>query len=275
MLKRSAAAMVLAVIFLGAGQQVYSQGTAAQCAFVSEVAGKAMVLNAGKYFRLTGMNGIGCGETIKVLPGAKVVLARCSNNTKVEIAGPAEFTVGPQQLTFKSGKEQNPTAVSPDLCPFFMAQAFQMLAVTEVDAQGNDLPRNDERTGAIPAPCPPPAFSFNLYLTPVAGDVYFTWPEVTRIVGDVVPGADEILVAPGGELAINSCDEGKKYQVKGPAQIRFQPQNDKTKSPVVFVNGKAGKVEKIDQKKCEVSRASVSTANPANAQPVGLDGKAK
>ena len=58
-----------AVIFL-AGQRIQSAEPARKCAFVSEVSGKAVLQRDGKYYLLQGMEGVYCGERVKVMAGA-------------------------------------------------------------------------------------------------------------------------------------------------------------------------------------------------------------
>jgi hypothetical protein len=262
-------AVILLASVLMAGPEVHSQKARQKCGFISEVSGKAVLQRGRKFYLVSGMEGVYCGELIKVFAGSRVVIATCASNTRSEVPGPAEFTVTAQTLVFKTGKPRNSSAINPDLCPFFMEQTFTNLARPEVDANGDFPGGIGEMTGS--AIGMGPGSRFYGYLTDIKGDVFFTDEPVQKVTGDVAPGEERVLVTQGSELSIHSCGEGKKYQVKGPALIQLRDEDGK--KPVTFLRGKAWKVEDIDGHECWVNKEAIWKSDDDHTHRVGLDGK--
>jgi hypothetical protein len=268
--KRLLPALFLLVTISVAEHQVDSKDAGQKCAFISEVSGKVLLQRNGKYYLLSGMEGTYCGEAVKVLPRAKAVVAECTNNLKFEIPGPAEFTVAPPKLVFKSGKAKTTTKIDPDLCPFFMEEAFNTLKMyPEVDANGNIPP---ERVGTEVIYKPNAVFPFNGYVADIKGDVYFAAPEVRKLTGDVVIWeGTQIFARTDGALSIYSCGQGKKYRVEGPAVIKFNETG--SGPPVGFLRGKAPEAQPIDPEECWNKKEAMFESGQENFKPVGLDGK--
>ena len=265
--KRRLPALLLLVAVSVAGHPVYSQGEGQRCAFIAEVSGKAVLGRGGKYYLLSGMEGAYCGEVVRVLPKAKVVVAECGDNLKFEIPGPAEFTIAPRKPVFKNGRAKNPVKIDPELCPFFLGQAFKKLRLPEVDAKGNIPP---ERVGTEIIYKPDAEYIFSGYISEIKGDVYLVSPEVLRVIGDMLPSeGTQLLSRDNGAYTIYSCGEGRKYRVEGSALVRF---NETGKMPRVdFVRGQAAKVEDVDPDACWARQEAL--LNQDNFKPAGLDGK--
>ena len=269
MLKKLLPVVLLASVF-AAGPEVHSEKARQQCGFISEVSGKAVLQRGSKFFLVGGMEGVYCGESIRVLAGSKVVIAQCATNTRSEIAGPAEFTVTARNLVFKTGAAKAAGALNADLCPFFMKETFANLHRPEVMANGEFRNGIGEMYGSAVGMGPGPRFDG--YLTDIKGDVFFTDKPVQKVTGDVAPGAERVLITRDSELSLFSCHDGKKYQVKGPAVIQLR---EDEKKPVTFVQGKAWKVEDIDGHECWANQEAIRKAAVDNTHPVGLDGKEK
>jgi len=266
--KRLLPILALAAMIFFTGR-IYSKEPPPQCAFVSEVSGKAVLARDGKFYLVSGMEGAYCGDVIKVMPGAKVVVADCGNNQKVEIRGPAEFSVEPKQLIFKKGKAGTSAKIDGELCPFFLDEAFAGPALAQVDPDGSNPEKyatfvvKDFSGTQWPAP-------FSGYIAEIKGEVFLVRPQVLRITGKVVPHLeDQVLSRPDGGFSVYTCPEGKKYRVEGPALIQLTS-DQAGNGTVKFLTGKAAKVEEIDREKC---RVSYNGGGGGELKPVGLDGK--
>lgn len=272
-MKQLLPALLLLLAAVAAGQPAGSQPVpqpAPQprgCGFIAEVAGKVVLERDGKYYLLKGMEGLNCGETVRVLKGARAVYAECADNLKFEIPGPAIFTITAGKPAMKSGPMPAGVKVDPALCPFFLEQAVKRLKLPRVDADGN-LP---ERQGSEIIYKPLEEYIFNGYLTEVKGEVYVSGPDVLRLTGELVPNEGMQVLTRRGSVAVMSCGEGRKYKLSGASLIRF---NEIGKTPrVEFLRGQASAVEEINVEACYARRELIlNNRGKSNTRATGIDG---